>query len=69
MSRLGQKETLERSEERQRQRTTVCCATQLLKTMIYEILRQMDGSGGYHPECGNPVTKNTHDMLSLISGY
>jgi hypothetical protein len=50
MSRLGQKETLERSEERQRQRTTVCCATQLLKTMIYEILRQMDGSGGYHPE-------------------
>jgi hypothetical protein len=24
--------------------------TQLLKTMIYEILRQIDGSGGYHPE-------------------
>jgi hypothetical protein len=24
--------------------------TQLLKTMIHEILRQMDGSGGYHPE-------------------
>jgi hypothetical protein len=24
---------------------------------IYEIRRQMDGSGGYHPEWGNPITK------------
>jgi hypothetical protein len=24
--------------------------TQLLKTMNYEILRKMDGSGGYHPK-------------------
>jgi hypothetical protein len=22
-----------------------------------EILRQMDASGGYHPESGNPITK------------
>ena len=31
--------------------------TQLLKTMNLWNLRQIDGSGGYHPECGNPVTK------------
>jgi hypothetical protein len=24
---------------------------------IYEILRQMDGFGGYHPECNIPITK------------
>jgi hypothetical protein len=28
-----------------------------LKQWIYEILRQMDISGGYHPEWGNPITK------------
>jgi hypothetical protein len=27
------------------------------KQWIYEILRQMDVSGGYHPEWGNPITK------------
>jgi hypothetical protein len=27
------------------------------KQWIYEILGQMDVSGVYHPECGNPVTK------------
>jgi hypothetical protein len=37
--------------------------------VIYEILRQMDGSGGYHPEWGNPITKEHTDMHSLISGY
>jgi hypothetical protein len=30
---------------------------QLLKQWIHEILRKMDGSGGYHPELGNPITK------------
>jgi hypothetical protein len=28
-----------------------------LKQWIYEVLRQMDGSGGCHPEWGNPITK------------
>jgi hypothetical protein len=27
------------------------------KERIYEIPRQMDGPGGYHPEWGNPITK------------
>jgi hypothetical protein len=27
------------------------------KQWIYEIPRQMDGSGEYHPEWGNPITK------------
>jgi hypothetical protein len=31
--------------------------TQLLKKWIYEIPRQMDGPGGYHPEWSNPITK------------
>ena len=31
--------------------------TQLIKQWIYEILRQIDRSGGYHPVCGNPITK------------
>ena len=26
---------------------------------IYEILRQMDESGGYHPEWDNPITKTS----------
>jgi hypothetical protein len=30
--------------------------TQLLKT-IYKILGQMDVSRGYHPEWGDPITK------------
>ena len=28
-----------------------------IKNNEYEIPRQMDGSGGYHPEWGNPITK------------
>ena len=28
-----------------------------LKECIYEIPRQMDGPGGYHPERSNPITK------------
>jgi len=39
------------------------------KQWLYEIDRQMDGTGEYHPEWGNPITKNTHGMHSLISGY
>ena len=31
--------------------------TQLIKQWIYEILRQIDRSGGYHTVCGNPITK------------
>jgi hypothetical protein len=27
------------------------------KDVFYEIPRQMDGPGGHHPECGNPITK------------
>jgi hypothetical protein len=27
------------------------------KKWIYEIPRQMDGPGGYHPEWSNPITK------------
>jgi hypothetical protein len=30
---------------------------QLLKQWIYDILRQMDGSGGYYLKWGNPITK------------
>jgi hypothetical protein len=33
-------------------------ATQLLKRWIYEIPRQMDTSGGCHPEWGNPIRKD-----------
>jgi hypothetical protein len=39
------------------------------KQRIYEILRQMAVSGGYHPEWGNPSQKKSLDMHSLISGY
>jgi hypothetical protein len=28
-----------------------------IKKWIYEIPRQMDGPGGYHPEWSNPITK------------
>jgi hypothetical protein len=28
-----------------------------MKKWIYEIPRQMDWSGGHHPEWGNPITK------------
>jgi hypothetical protein len=31
--------------------------TQLFKKWIYEMPRQMDGPGGYHPDWSNPITK------------
>jgi hypothetical protein len=31
---------------------------ELLKHWIYEILRQMDGTKGYNPEWGNPITED-----------
>jgi hypothetical protein len=39
------------------------------KEWIYEIPRQMVGPGGHYPEWGNPITKISNDMYSLISGY
>jgi hypothetical protein len=41
-----------------------------LKKSYHEILRQMDGSRKYHPEWGNPITKeHAWYMHSLLSGY
>jgi hypothetical protein len=40
---------------------------QLLKT-INEILRQIDGVGGYHPEGGNPITKE-HTFYALTDKW
>ena len=34
------------------------------KQWIYEILRHMDGSRGYHPKWGNPITKE-HTWFAL----
>jgi hypothetical protein len=42
---------------------------QLLKTRIYEIISQMDASGGYPLSEVTQSQKNTHDMHSLISEY
>jgi hypothetical protein len=39
-----------------------------LKQWIYEILRQMDVSGGYHPEWGNAITKE-HTWYALIGKW
>ena len=33
-----------------------CLITEKKKQWIYEIFRQMNGVGGYHPEWGNPIT-------------
>jgi hypothetical protein len=41
---------------------------QLLKQWIYEIIRQMDGSGGYHPEWCNPITKE-HTWYALTDKW
>jgi hypothetical protein len=38
------------------------------KQWIYEILRQMDVSGGYHPEWGNPITKE-HTWYTLTDKW
>jgi hypothetical protein len=40
-----------------------------LKQWIYEILGQMDVYGGYHPEWGNPITKEVISYALMISGY
>ena len=40
-----------------------------IKNWMYEILRQMDGSGQYLPDWGNLITKEHSDMDSLISGF
>jgi hypothetical protein len=37
-------------------------------SQIYEIFRQMDGSGGYHPECGNPITKE-HTLYAITGKW
>jgi hypothetical protein len=38
------------------------------KQWIYEILRQMDGSGGCHSEWGNPITKE-HTWRALTDKW
>ena len=38
------------------------------KQWIYEILRQVDGSGGYHPEWGNSITKE-HTCYALTDKW
>jgi hypothetical protein len=38
------------------------------KQWIYEILRQMDESGGYHSEWGNPITKE-HTWYALTDKW
>jgi hypothetical protein len=39
-----------------------------IKKWIYEILRQMYGSGGYHPEWGNQITKD-HTWYGLTDKW
>jgi hypothetical protein len=41
---------------------------ELLGSGNYEILRQIDGSEGYHPEWGNPVTKE-HTWYALTDKW
>jgi hypothetical protein len=41
---------------------------QLLKQRLHDILRQMDGSGGYLPEWGNPVTRD-HTWFALTDKW
>jgi hypothetical protein len=38
------------------------------KQWIYEILRQMDGSGGSHPKWGNPITTE-HTWYALTDKW
>jgi len=38
------------------------------KQWIYEIIRQMDASGGYHPEWCNPITKQ-HKWYTLTDKW
>jgi hypothetical protein len=39
-----------------------------LKQRLHEILRQMDGSRKYHPECANPITKE-HTWYALTDKW
>ena len=38
------------------------------KQWLYEIHRQMDGTGKYHPEWGNPITEK-HTWYALIDKW
>ena len=38
------------------------------KQRVYEIRRQMVGTGKYHPECANPITER-HTWYALIDKW